>query len=170
MSGTPLALFRRLTNGVYVVGVAHDGRANAFTAAWITQVSFDPPLLALSIHPDHASYPMLTASAAFVVNVLAGDGLPLAERFGTRSGRETDKLAGVGWRPGTTGGPILVEAAAHLECRVVESLVAGDHRLIVARVVGGEVHDGAATPLRYAETGDLDGSSALYPPAFDPDG
>ena len=49
------ALFRRLTLGVYVVGVAHDGQRDAFTAAWLMQVSFEPLLLALSVNPANAS-------------------------------------------------------------------------------------------------------------------
>jgi flavin reductase (DIM6/NTAB) family NADH-FMN oxidoreductase RutF len=48
----PVDLFRRLTNGVYIVGVAHGAARNAFTAAWITQVSFDPLLIALSVNPE----------------------------------------------------------------------------------------------------------------------
>jgi flavin reductase (DIM6/NTAB) family NADH-FMN oxidoreductase RutF len=44
-------LFQRLTQGVYVVGVAHEEARNAFTAAWVMQVSFDPLLLALSVNP-----------------------------------------------------------------------------------------------------------------------
>ena len=51
MSGSVAALFQRLTQGVYVVGVAHGEVRNAFTAAWVMQVSFDPLLLALSINP-----------------------------------------------------------------------------------------------------------------------
>ena len=46
MSPTLVDLFRTLTTGVYVIGVAHGGRANAFTAAWVSQVSFDPLLVA----------------------------------------------------------------------------------------------------------------------------
>ena len=49
------ALFQRLTQGVYVVGVAHGAVRNAFTAAWVMQVSFDPLLLTLSINPHHSS-------------------------------------------------------------------------------------------------------------------
>ncbi|HEX3274918.1 MAG TPA: flavin reductase family protein [Gemmatimonadales bacterium] len=162
----PLAVFRRLTNGVYVIGVSHQGRSNAFTAAWVTQVSFEPLMLALSINPAHASYPLLVASGAFVVNVLAHDGLALAAGFGTRSGREADKLAGVRWRLGASG-PVLLDAAAHLECRVVDGIAAGDHRLVVARVTDGAVHHPGARPLRYDETGDLDGSSAIYPRSFE---
>jgi len=43
---------------------------------------------------------------------------------------------------------------------------AGDHQLIIGRVVGGRILDREAVPLAYAETGDMDGSSALYPARF----
>ena len=67
----PMAvLFQLLTQGVYVVGVAHGGVCNAFTAAWVMQVSFDPLLLALSISPQHSSYALLKQGRAFSVNVL----------------------------------------------------------------------------------------------------
>jgi hypothetical protein len=70
MSGSVAALFQRLTQGVYVVGVAHGEVRNAFTAAWVMQVSFDPLLLALSINPHHSSYGLLSDGRAFSVNVL----------------------------------------------------------------------------------------------------
>ena len=53
------ALFKTLTQGVYVIGVANGEERNAFTAAWVMQVSFDPLLLALSINPQHSSYRLL---------------------------------------------------------------------------------------------------------------
>lgn len=87
MSDSPLELFRRLTNGLYVVGVAHNGQHDAFTAAWITQVSFDPLLLALSINPSHASYPILVAADRFAVSVLSSGQIELARHFGTQSGQ-----------------------------------------------------------------------------------
>jgi len=168
MTATPAEVFARLSNGVYVVGVAHGAQANAFTAAWLTQVSFDPLLVALSINPEHASYPLLAASGLFGVSVLGRGQMELARRFGTRSGRELDKLAGVAWRRGSLGAPLLLDAAAWLECRVAETVRAGDHELVVGRVVGGGVHEAPLAPMVYAETGNLDGSDALYPPAFPP--
>jgi flavin reductase (DIM6/NTAB) family NADH-FMN oxidoreductase RutF len=63
-------LFKRLTQGVYVIGVAHGEVRNAFTAAWVMQVSFDPLLLALSINPQHSSYRLLKEGRTFSVNVL----------------------------------------------------------------------------------------------------
>jgi flavin reductase (DIM6/NTAB) family NADH-FMN oxidoreductase RutF len=156
-------LFRRLTAGVYVVGVADGERRNAFTAAWLMQISFDPLLLALSVNPGHASYPLLVGGGGFVVSVLSRDQLDLARHFGTRSGRETDKLAGTAWRPGRTGAPILTEAVAYLECRTTQRVPAGDHEIVIARPVAGAILSPDAAPLTYADTGDLDGSRELYP-------
>ena len=156
-------LFRRLTAGVYVVGVADGDRRNTFTAAWVTQTSFRPLCLAVAVSPGHASYPLLRSGGVFSVSVLAAGRLGLARHLGTTSGRDADKLAGVAWWPGRTGTPVLAEAAAYFECRVVADVEAGDHRLVIGRVAGGAVLDSTARPLTYAETGDLDGSAEALP-------
>jgi flavin reductase (DIM6/NTAB) family NADH-FMN oxidoreductase RutF len=160
------ALFSHLTHGVYVIGVAHGGRCDGFTAAWVMQVSFDPPLLALSINPGHASYALLHSGGSFTINVLKREQLELARRFGTQSGREHDKLVGVRWRPGRRGTPILEEALAYFECELSDSLQSGDHELVVGRVIDGRILSSGAVPMTYAETGDMDGSSLLYPEKF----
>jgi flavin reductase (DIM6/NTAB) family NADH-FMN oxidoreductase RutF len=169
MSGTMTdiaTLFHQLTLGVYVVGVAHDGQRDAFTAAWVMQTSFEPLLLALSVNPQNASYPLLHAGGGFAVSVLKRGQLELAGHFGTRSGRDQDKLAGIAWRPGRNGAPMLEAALAHLDCELTNSLRVGDHELVVGRVVDGRILARDAAPMAYAETGDMDGSSALYPAKF----
>ncbi len=159
-------LFRRLSAGVYVIGVADGGRRSAFTAAWLMQVSFDPLLLALSVNPEHASYPLLLAGGGFTVSVLSREQLDLARHFGTVSARSVDKLAGIAWRSGRTGAPILDEAVAWFDCRVADRHQAGDHEIVLARPVAGGVLRPESPPLTYVETGDLDGSRELYPPAL----
>jgi flavin reductase (DIM6/NTAB) family NADH-FMN oxidoreductase RutF len=159
-------LFHRLTAGVYVVGVAAGAKRDAFTAAWVMQASFDPLLLALSINPGNASYTLLHAGGGFTVNVLKANQLDLARRFGTRSGREEDKLASIPWRPGRSGAPILEAALAYFDCELAGRMRAGDHELVVGRVTDGKILDRKGTPLEYAETGEMDGSSSLYPSRF----
>ena len=166
MPTQPLDLFRRLTNGVYVVGVAHGAERDAFTAAWITQVSFEPLLVALSVNPEHASYPLLVASQAFTVSILTSQQLEMARHFGTQSGRDVDKLAGQPWMPTGAGIPFLSNAVGYLECSVTAEHAAGDHRIVLATVTGGELISPGATSLAYRDTGNLDGSAALYPPHF----
>jgi flavin reductase (DIM6/NTAB) family NADH-FMN oxidoreductase RutF len=160
------ALFRCLSAGVYIVGTGHGEKRSAFTAAWITQVSYDPLLVVVSINPRHATYPVLIASRAFAISVLKAGQVELARRFGTRSGRDEDKLAGLGWHPAQSGAPVLTEALAYLDCELTHIVPAGDHELVIARVVAGEILDPNATPMTYAETGDMDGGSSLYPARF----
>jgi flavin reductase (DIM6/NTAB) family NADH-FMN oxidoreductase RutF len=157
------ALFHRLSYGVYVVGVAAGDRRDGFTAAWVMQASFDPLLLALSINSSNASYELLHAGGGFTVNVLKQGQLELARRFGTRSGRNEDKLAGIRWRPGRTGAPVLEQALAYFDCELAGRHRAGDHELVLGRVVDGKILDPGAAPLTYADTGDMDGSAELYP-------
>ena len=158
------ALFQRLTQGVYVVGVAQGELRNAFTAAWVMQVSFDPLFLALSICPQHSSYRRLNQGRAFSVNVLKKGQLNLAARFGQSGG--TAKLAGVEWATTPNGLPLLGEALAWFECRVMGEFPAGDHVLVLGRVIGGKLLDSEAEPLLYRETGDMDGASALFAHTF----
>jgi flavin reductase (DIM6/NTAB) family NADH-FMN oxidoreductase RutF len=133
------ALFRRLSSGVYVVGATHGDQRGAFTAAWVMQVSYEPLMLALSINPQHATYPLLQASRTFTVNVLKSGALDLARRFGTRSGRDGDKLAGVAWHAAKGGAPVLDDALAYFDCEVARTVPAGDHELVVARVIDGKL-------------------------------
>lgn len=166
-TGNPIeALFRQLSLGVYVVGAAHNDRRDAFTAAWVMQVSYRPLLLAVSIHPEHASYALVKDARAFTVNVLKQGQLEVARRFGTRSGRELDKLAGVSWHPARSGAPILDDALAYFDCELTDSVPAGDHELVVGRVADGRIIDPNGIPMTYRETANMDGSEKLYPSQF----
>lgn len=164
MSQQMADLFKRITTGVHVIGVAAGERHNAFTGAWVMPVSFRPLLLVLSINPRHSSYGLLQAGGCFSVNVLGKDQRELAAHFGAPA--ETDKLAAIPWRSGKTGAPLLDSSLARFECELVAEYPAGDHRLVLGRVVHGELLEPAREPLIYRDTGDLDGASAIYPPGF----
>ena len=164
MSDSVAALFQRLTQGVYVVGVAHGEARNVFTAAWVMQVSFDPLLLALSINPQHSSYGLLKQSRAFSVNVLKKGQMELAAHFGRPA--RGDKLAFTEWTAGRAGTPLLGEALAWFECQVVSEYPAGDHVLVLGEVIDGKLVDTKAEPMAYHDTGAMDGASALFPEHF----
>src|SRR5262245_29255487 len=101
MSESIAALFKTLTQGVYVIGVANGEERNAFTAAWVMQVSFDPVLFALSINPQHSSYRLL--KEAGTVNVLRRGQPDLAARFGDPAREDT--LSEREWTTGRLGLP-----------------------------------------------------------------
>ncbi len=125
------------------------------------QVSYDPLLLALSINPNHSSYLLLKEGRAFSVNVLKKDQLDLAEHYGRSA--QTDKLTSTNWTFDSSGLPLLREALAWFECQAVSEHPAGDHMLVLGKVIDGKLLDSEAEPMRYCETGDMDGASTLYP-------
>lgn len=163
MSGKLEALFASLTHGLYIVGVHGAGRRNAFTAAWVMQTSFKPPMLALSINPEHSSYALLEAGRGFTVNVLPAGRADLALHFG-RPG--ADKLANAAWREAGNGAPVLEAALAWFECELAGEIPAGDHRLVLGRVVNGGVLAGGAEPMNYRELAAVEAAKHLLPEDF----
>ncbi|MGH8579171.1 MAG: flavin reductase family protein [Gammaproteobacteria bacterium] len=157
-------LFQQITHGVYVVGVTHHGEDNAFTAAWLMQLSFDPLLLALSINPHHHSYALLMGGGVFSVNVLGEGQINLAKHFGQPAG--ASKLAGMSWCRKATGAPVLSNALAYFDCRLRDRVSTGDHDLVIGQVVDGEILNPGANPLVYREVAYLDGSEDLFPIYF----
>lgn len=151
-------LLKQISHGVYVIGVGVGERQNAFTAAWVMQVSFNPLLLAISINPAHYSYRLLQDSGVCAVNVLGWNQFALAEHFGRST---KDKMAGFQWRQAETGAPILSESLAYFDCRVSHYADAGDHKIAVCEVVAAATLN-PGRPLLYSQTGDIDGSSKLY--------
>lgn len=147
-------VLRQLTYGLYAVTVCQGTEVNAFTANWVTQVSFDPPMVAISVENDSHSLGMIQASGAFAINVYREDQRELAGRLGKSRAKVPDKLAGIAFRSGQTGCPILVGALSALECRVAGSLPAGDSTVFVAEVVAVELlqADGGA-PLTMQAAG-----------------
>jgi len=155
----PEQLFKHLSCGVYVVGVCDGERRNAFTAAWVMQVSFNPPLLAISINPHNHSFKLMQAGGVCSVNVLSNRQYALAEQFG-KTGL-SDKMAGHRWQTAVTGAPVLADGLAYFDCKVLHYADAGDHKIAVCAVVaGGKLNEGL--PLLYALTGNMDGSEELY--------
>ena len=128
-------VLRTFTYGLYAVSCADEGDVNIFTANWLTQSSFEPPLLVLSVENDSKSLPMIQRSRKFTVNVLRSGQRELAGKLGKSAIQHPDKLAGVEYTLGANGCPILLDALAWVACEVRHTLEAGDSTIMVAEVV-----------------------------------
>ena len=153
------SVLKHLTHGVYVVGVAEGEQTNAFTAAWVMQVSFAPVLLAISINPEHYSYQLLKKGKVCSVNVLSQQQMSMAMHFG-QSGIK-DKMAVGTWAAALTGAPVLQEGLAYFDCKVSHEVSAGDHQLVICEVLEArQLNVGVA--MLYNDTGSMDNSAELY--------
>jgi len=126
---------RTFTYGLYAVSCADGSEVNIFTANWLTQVSFDPPLIAVSVENDSKSLPMIQRSRVFTVNVLRTGSRELAGKLGKSAIQHPDKLNGVEYTIGANGCPILHHAVAWVACTILRTAAAGDSTLIIAEVV-----------------------------------
>lgn len=145
-------VLRMFTYGLYAIGVRQDDEVNAFTANWICQASFEPPMVMLAVENDSRSLPMMHDSGIFSVNVYESGQRELAGHFGRRSKTHPDKMGDMPWEPGVTGAPLLPQALGHLECRIHGELPAGDHTVFIAEVVEASVRR-EGEPLTQRETG-----------------
>ena len=130
---------RLFTYGLYAITCGDDQPRNAFTANWVSQVSFDPPLVVLSIENDSVSLPIIRETGLFAVNVYSADQRDLAGMLGKSFSKHPEKLATLSFGEGETGCPVLLECAAYVECRIQGEMPAGDSTLLLAQVVGAAV-------------------------------
>lgn len=140
---------RKIIHGVYVISTKLNDRVNAMTAAWVARASFDPPLITVSVGRTRFTHDMIKGSGVFAVNVLSPDAMATGKHFGMKSGKKTDKFAGVEYFTSVTGSPILKDCIAWMDCAVVSLCDAGDHTLFIGEVLDGGVLSEDATTLIY---------------------
>lgn len=143
---------RLFTYGLYAVMCADQQDVNAFTANWLTQISFEPPLVAVSIENNAKSLSIILNSRKFTINVLQTGQRELAGTLGKSATRTPDKLVGIPYTTTNAGYPILQSALGWVACDVQQTVPAGDSTLVIAEVVdAGMLAEG--TPLTMAEAG-----------------
>lgn len=123
----------QMAYGVSVVAATHDGVTRGYTSTWVCQVSFDEPVLAVSISPKHDTLPLIRNSGEMVISLLAGDQIEPAQYFsypGRRFKHFADYLEVVdGW-------PQVAGAIGWMRCvSEGEPIPVVDHLILLARVV-----------------------------------
>lgn len=145
------ALFRQLMgslmSGVSILtALDPDGMPFGMTCSAVCSVSANPPLLLACIGTPSATLDAIQAGGRFAVNFLDADSHEVSGLF---AGRTPDKFSRVAWKPGAvTGVPVLAGTVAHTECAVYQVVGAGDHVIVIGRIVGGETEPECA-PLGY---------------------
>jgi flavin reductase (DIM6/NTAB) family NADH-FMN oxidoreductase RutF len=129
-----------------------DGEPVGMTANSFTSVSLEPPLVSVSIDRAADMHAHLLRASRFAINVLESRQEALSRRF---AGEHPDRFEGIGYRWNDAGLPILTSTLATIECEQHTTYGAGDHTIVIGRVVGGETGEGR--PLLYYRGGYFDG-------------
>jgi 3-hydroxy-9,10-secoandrosta-1,3,5(10)-triene-9,17-dione monooxygenase reductase component len=125
------------------------------TCQSFSSVSLNPPLVLFIPSKTSRAWPQIQRSGKFCVNFLA-DGQ--AELSNVMASRGVDKFADISWSPAPeTGSPLLEGTLGYVDCQIHTVHEAGDHYIVIGRVLDLEVGDGDDPLLffqgKYATTG-----------------
>jgi flavin reductase (DIM6/NTAB) family NADH-FMN oxidoreductase RutF len=134
-------VFGAFPTGVTAVAALIDGKPAGIAASSFTSVSLDPPLVSVCVAHTSTTWPLLSRASRLGVSVLSAEQEQVARQLASRS---EDRFEDLFWRATADGAVLLEQAAAWLEC-VTETVVpAGDHDIVVLRVVELEADHGVS--------------------------
>jgi flavin reductase (DIM6/NTAB) family NADH-FMN oxidoreductase RutF len=140
-------VFGAFPTGVTAIAAMVDGDPLGIAASSFTSVSLDPPLVSVCIAHTSATWPLLARAERVGVSVLSAEQEGVARRLASR---EADRFGALAWRSTGDGAVLLDGAAAWLECTVEACVPAGDHDIVLLRVVQLEASHGVAPLVFHA--------------------
>ncbi len=142
MSDTIKSVLRMIPYGFYAITSRNGDEVNAMVANWLTQVSFEPRLVALGLAKSAHSHSIISAGQVFGVMLFHQDDKDAIMPFTKGMAKNPDKMKAAKYTEAPeTGVPVLEGASAYLEVRVKEIIdVGGDHDIVIGEVVGAGIN------------------------------
>ncbi len=133
---------RMMPYGLYSLTSKNGDDVNAMVVNWVTQVSFEPRLLAVGLQKTSRSHGLVEAGKVFGINIFHQDDKEAMMGFTKSTAKNPDKMKTAEFSPAPeTGVPMIKGAAAVIECRVKEIIdIGGDHDIVVGEVIGATVN------------------------------
>lgn len=111
----------------------------ASTVTWVSQASFEPPLIMLGLRKDSWANEAIRQTDSFALNILSEDQKSIAGKFFKNIEVNGQMINGYSFDTDQSGAPILDEAHAYIECTVTDRIERGDHSIIVASIINAKV-------------------------------
>ena len=141
-------LLRKIPHGLFICGVRDGDEINGFTASWVTQGSFNPPLVVISVRADGSSHKIIEKTKKFSLNVLRDDQKDLAALFFKPQKGLGGRFESTSYSYGELDLPILDDALGAIECELIGEVIHGDHSVFVGEVKNAVlIKDGNALDL-----------------------
>ena len=141
-------LLRKIPHGLFICGVCEGEEVNGFTASWVTQGSFEPPLVVMAVRSEGSSHEIIQRTKQFSLNVLRSDQKDLAAIFFKPQKALGGRFETAPFTLGKLGLPLLEDAIGGIECEVIGQILHGDHTIFAGEVKSAKLHnDGEALDL-----------------------
>ena len=138
--------------GLFVLGVKDGDKQTVATVNWITQASFNPPLVVVGVKKDSSVHAMVKNSGKFALSALASGQKAIAGAYFKHVEPKDGKFGDYAFEAGANGAPIVSDAPAAVECDVAGFYELGDHSIVVGTVTEAHLKREAET-LTMKETG-----------------
>ena len=139
----------RVASGVYILTVGTGERATGMLASWVLQAGFEPPMVSVAVKLGRYVEEWLTAGEPFVLNMLAEKQFDFLKHFGSGFDINEPAFEGQATTLCPRGVPILTDCLGYLECEPTSHVDSGDHRIFLAKVVRGGLHNEEAQPMTH---------------------
>jgi len=136
------------TGVTVITAMGPDGPAGLAVGSFAS-VSLEPPLVMFCPGNQSSSWPSIKAAGVFCANVLADDQKDVCSTFASKA---PDKFANVSWTTQCTGSPVLDGAEAWIDCEIIQAIEAGDHWVVLGKVLALDAAAGK-TPLLFYRGG-----------------
>ena len=144
-------VLRMLSYGVYVLTTKNKDNYSAATITWVSQASFEPPMLSVCLKRDSGPYSLVRERKEFILHMLCDDQKDFASNFFTCTNVVDDELNGEKFEL-IDDLPVLNAAPSYVRCSVLEVLEKGDHPLFLCLVKGIKLIN-SVKPLELRQTG-----------------
>jgi flavin reductase (DIM6/NTAB) family NADH-FMN oxidoreductase RutF len=145
---------------VLISTVGNAGKPNIMPAAWAMPTSINPPMVAISVSPQRHTHQLIEESKEFAINIPTVKIINQVSACGSTSGKEYDKFTENKLTPYPARGikaPIVLECIAHIECKLRDKLITGDHTIFI-----GEIIEAYADKNKFAKAKNLRTTALLY--------
>ncbi|NJP07221.1 MAG: flavin reductase family protein [Chloroflexaceae bacterium] len=136
-------------SGVTVVTTAVGNERSGMTVSAFASLSLEPPLVLVCLHQQAGSHHLIQRAERFAVNMLAEDQEYLSRCFASH---HAEKFVEGSYTISEEGLPLLKDALATIECRLVNVFPGGDHSIFVGHVLRAETSQ-KCRPLLYYRSG-----------------
>jgi flavin reductase (DIM6/NTAB) family NADH-FMN oxidoreductase RutF len=151
MSDNPIKdALKLMPYGFYAITSRNNDDVNIMVANWLTQVSFEPRLVAMGLQKGSYTHGLISEGGVFAVNIFRKEDQDTLMPFTKSRSKNPDKIKDSSYTEAPeTGCPVLEGAAAYIEFKVADLIdVGGDHDILVGEAIGAGI-------LKEAKTGDI---------------
>ena len=138
-----------IPSGLFIVCGKNEQHIDGYLASWIQQISFNPLLITLAVKPGRPAYEIITAGGVFTINIVGNHNRDYLKHFWSGYSAEKNPFTEIPHFISQQGGVVIKAAKSFIDCRIKEKISPGDHQLLIATVIAGEVLNEKAAPVTH---------------------